>query len=166
VTKLIRLADRHLWTVPVGVFLLAELAFSIWSAVSRRPVLLSAAPLTSRQQVYSSLTGSSSALLGLALAAVAILAAYGPRPTQTGLESRRESTLTRARVTVVGSLLATSAFLLVILVTTTTAIAVDTKSTGNAAISTLLEAASLASIMGLLLSGIGLALAVVERSRA
>ena len=123
--------DRHLWSLPVLIFLLAELAFGMWSAMSSKPVLLAAAPLTARQAVYSSLTGSSSALLGLAVAAVAILAAFGPRPAGPGQPSRSERSLARARTIIAGSLLAASFFLLVVVITATVALAVDVRNTGN-----------------------------------
>ncbi|OKI87228.1 hypothetical protein [Micromonospora sp. CB01531] len=62
------------------------------------------------------------------------------------------------------TLLATSLFLLVILVTASIAIAVDTRSVGNAMITVVIASASFASIAGLLFGGLGLSLAVVERS--
>jgi hypothetical protein len=157
--------DRNLWSLPVLGFLGAELILDVWSATSSKPVLLAAAPLTARQAVYSSLAGSSSALLGLAVAAVAVIAAYGPRPTRTGEPSRRERNFARARMTVAGSLLAASFFMLVVVITATIALAVDTHKSGNSAIATLAEASATASIIGLLVGGVGLALVVVERSR-
>jgi hypothetical protein len=161
----LRWVDRHLWSLPVFVFLLTELAFGVWSAVSNKPVLLASAPLTARQSVYSSLAGSSSALLGLAVAAVAILAAFGPRPARTGEPNRAELPLARARTIIAGSLLAASFFLLVMAITATVALAVDGRPTGNSAITTLIEASGIASVVGLLVGGIGLAFVVVERSR-
>jgi hypothetical protein len=161
----LRWVDRHLWSFPVLVFLLTELAFGVWSAVSSKPVLLAAAPLTARQAVYSSLAGSSSALLGLAVAAVAILAAFGPRPARTGERNRAELLLARARTIIAGSLLAASFFLLVMAITATVALALDGRHTGNSAITTLIEASGIASVVGLLVGGIGLAFVVVERSR-
>ena len=157
--------DRHLWSLPVLIFLLAELAFGMWSAMSSKPVLLAAAPLTARQAVYSSLTGSSSALLGLAVAAVAILAAFGPRPAGPGQPSRSERSLARARTIIAGSLLAASFFLLVVVITATVALAVDVRNTGNSVITTLIEASGIASVVGLLIGSIGLAFVIVERSR-
>ena len=161
----LRWVDRHLWSLSVLIFLLAELAFGVWSAMSSKPVLLAAAPLTARQAVYSSLTGSSSALLGLAVAAVAILAAFGPRPAPTGQPSRSERRLARARTIIAGSLLAASFFLLVVVITATVALAVDVRNTGNSAITTLIEASGIASVVGLLIGSIGLAFVIVERSR-
>jgi len=128
----LRWVDRHLWSLPVLIFLLAELTFGLWSAVSSKPVLLTSAPLTARQAVYSSLTGSSSALLGLAVAAVAILAAFGPRPARPGQPDRSERRLARARTIIAGSLLAASFFLLVVVITATVALAVDVRNTGTA----------------------------------
>ncbi len=161
----LRWVDRHLWAFPVLVFLLAELAFGVWSAASSKPVLLAAAPLSARQAVYSSLTGSSSALLGLAVAAVAILAAFSPRPARTGEPSRIERSLARARTIIAGSLLVGSFFLLVAVIMATVALGVDSRHAGNSAITTLIEASGIASVVGLLIGGIGLAFVIVERSR-
>ena len=157
--------DRHLWSVPILVFLVTELALLVWSATSRGPVLLAAAPADSRQQIYSSLTGSSSVLLGLALAAVAILTAFGPRAARAGVQARSETQLARARTTLVGSLLVASFFLLVVLITATLALAVDSKHIGNGAITTIIEGSVVASVLGLLIGGLGLALVIAERSQ-
>jgi hypothetical protein len=162
----LRWIDRHLWSLPVLVFLLCELGFSAWSAASSRPVLLAAAPLIARQAVYSSLTGSSSALLGLAVAAVAVIVAFGPRPAATGIPSEIERKRAEARTTIAGSMLAVSFFLLVAAVAATVALAVDVRPTGNSAITTLVEASGIAGIVGLLVGGAGLTLVVVERSRS
>jgi hypothetical protein len=162
----LRWVDRHLWSLPLLVFLLVELAFGVWAAVSSKPVLLAAAPLAGRQAVYSSLAGSSSALLGLAVAAVAIIAAFGPRPAGPGTPSRRELRLARARTIIAGSLLASSFFLLVVMITATVALAVDVRHTGNGAITTLIETSGSACVVGLVVGGLGLALIIVERSRS
>jgi hypothetical protein len=161
----LRWVDRHLWSFPVLVFLMTELAFGVWSAGSSKPVLLAAAPLSARQAVYSSLAGSSSALLGLAVAAVAIIAAFSPRPSRTGEPSRNERSLARARTIIAGSLLAASFFLLVVVITATIALAIDVRNTGNSAITTLIEASAIASVVGLLVGSIGFAFVLVERSR-
>jgi hypothetical protein len=157
--------DRHLWSVPILMFLVAELALSVWSAASRSPVLLAAAKVASRQQIYSSLTGSSSALLGLALAAVAILAAFGPPAPRGDQQALNEARLARARANLIGSLLVASFFLLVILVTATTALAVDSSLIGKWAVTTTIEASAIASVLGLLISGLGLALVIADRVR-
>jgi len=156
--------DRNLWSIPVLAFLASELALSLWSAKSQTPVLLAGASLAAREQVYASLTGSSSALLGLALAAVAILAAFGPRAARTGEQAQAEKGLARARVAIVGSLLGAAFFLLVILTAATLALAVDSKHLGNEAITTIIEGAVVASVLGLLISGLGLTLVIAERS--
>jgi hypothetical protein len=90
---------------------------------------------------------SAGALLGLAVAAVAILAAFGPRPAPTGQPSRSERRLARARTIIAGSLLAASFFLLVAVITATVALAVDVRNTGNSAITTLIEASGIASVV-------------------
>ncbi len=156
--------DRNLWSVPSVLFLLIEFAFSVWSAASRTPVLLAAASLATRQLVYSSLTSSSSAVLGIALAIVAAIVAFGPRIDQTGQPTKKERNLARARMYITGSLLAASFFMLVLVITSTVALAVDSKHIGNSAITTLIEAAGIASTVGLLVGGAGLALVIVERS--
>lgn len=150
--------DRNLWMVPILVFLAIGVGLAVWSALSRTPVLL-AAPVTARDEVYSSLTGSSSALLGLAVAIVAILVAFAPKPNPA------ETQLAQARAILIGSLLVASFFLLVILVDATVALAVDSKHIGNWALTTILEASGAASVIGLLVGGFGLALVIVERSR-
>lgn len=163
-TGIFRWLDRNPWLVPILVFLAAGLALGIWSADSTKPVLLATAPLAARQQVYTSLTGSSSALLGLALAAVAILTAFAPRQSRAGQSDASETRLAHARTNLIGSLLMASFFLLVILVTATAAIAVDAAA-GNSVIMTIIEGSGAASIVGLLMSGLGLALVIAERSR-
>lgn len=163
--KIFRWLDHNLWAVPILIFLAATAALGGWSAASNTPVLLAAAPPTSRQQVYGSLTGSSSALLALALAAVAILAAFSPRPSRPGQPGAAEASLARSRANLAGSLLVASFFLLVILVTATAAIAIDSAHVGNMLITTIVEASGSASTAGLLISGVGLALVIAERSR-
>lgn len=162
----LRWIDRNLWSIPAAVFVVAELTLSVWSTSSRTPVLLAAASPAARLAVYSSLTGSSSALLGLALAAVAILAAFPPRATPSGQQpTQSESRLGRARTNVIGSLLVACLFLLGILVTATLALAIDSKHFGNSAVTTIVESSGTASVAGLLIGGLGLALVIVERSR-
>ena len=117
------------------------------------------ADILKQWKACSSLTGSSSALLGLAVAA------FGPRPARTGQPSRSERSLARARTIIAGSLLAASFFLLVVVITATVALAVDVRNTGNSAIITLVEASGIASVVGLLIGSIGLAFVIVERSR-
>jgi hypothetical protein len=162
---LIRWIDRNLWSVPFLVFLLSELGLGLWSVASGKPVLLATAPVTTRQAVYSSLTGSASALLGLALAAVAILVAFAPRSDPSGQTSKSERRLARARTIIAGSLLAASFFMFMVVITATIALAMDGKQNGNSAITTLIEASGFASVIGLLNGGVGLALVVVDRSR-
>jgi hypothetical protein len=161
----IRWIDRHLWSLPLLVFLLVELAFGVWSSVSRMPVLLAGASLSARQTVYSSLTGSAGTLLGLALAVVAVLIAFAPRVEQAGRATKGEKQAARARTIIVGSLLMSSFFMLIVVITSTIALSVDTKHLGNSAITTLIEASGIASVVGILVGGIGLALVVADRSR-
>jgi hypothetical protein len=50
-------------------------------------------------------------------------------------------------------------------ITATVALAVDVRNTGNSAITTLIEASGIASLVGPLIGSIGLAFVIVERSR-
>jgi len=70
-----------------------------------------------------------------------------------------------ARSSLIGSLLVASLFLLVILVTATVVIAMDAKPTGNSVVTAVIEGSGAGSIVGLLMSGLGLALVIAERSR-
>ena len=118
----LRRMDRNLWSVPVIVFLATELAFELWSELGGKPVLLATAAVTTRQEVYSSLTGSASVFFGASLAVVAILVVF-PRLAATGAEQA----LALARTRVVGVLLASSGFMAMVVVIATIAIAVDVK---------------------------------------
>jgi hypothetical protein len=128
-------------------------------------VLLAAASPTTREAIYSSLTGTSSTLFGIAIAVVTILVAFAARMNSQGQMTARERALARARTIVVGSLLASGFFLLVIVITATVALGVDSKPRGNTAITTVIEASVIASVSGLVVGGIGLALVVIERSQ-
>jgi hypothetical protein len=158
--KILRWIDRNLWSISVLVFLMIELAFSLWSVMSPTPVLLAALPPTTRQAMYSSLTSTASAFFGIALAVVAILVAF-PKLGATSIEQG----LARARTIVIGSMLMSSFFMLTVVTTATIALAVDLRPVGNYAVTTLIEASCMASVTGLLVGGIGLAYVVVERSR-
>lgn len=158
--KILRWIDRNLWSIPVLVFLMIELAFSLWSVMSPTPVLLAALPPITRQAMYSSLTSTASAFFGIALAVVAILVAF-PKLMATSIEQG----LARARTIVIGSMLMSSFFMLTVVTTATIALAVDLRPVGNYAVTTLIEASCMASVTGLLVGGIGLAYVVVERSR-
>src|SRR4051812_8305004 len=96
-----------------------------------RPILLSAMSPTNRQPIYASLTGSSSSLLGFAIAAVAILSAFRPRTRKSEAAKIAERRVAAARDRLVISLLATSMFLLVLLVASSLAIATDGRRIGN-----------------------------------
>ncbi|MGW1136967.1 hypothetical protein [Streptomyces zhihengii] len=127
--------------------------------------LLAAVEADRRKDIYSSLTGSASGLLGFTLAAVAILAAFGRRDTTTPDERSREDRLASARVGISKVLLTSAIFLMMILVTATAAIGMDDGKVGNFVPTTIIVAASLSSLIGLLVSGAGLTLSLVERSR-
>ncbi len=105
--------------LPLLIFLGTEAGFITTRFVKEGALLLARLDADHRKEIYSSLTGSSSGLLGFALAAVAIMAAFGRRSAETSEERQRENRLADARVGISKILLATSALLMVILVTAT-----------------------------------------------
>lgn len=158
--RLLRWIDRNLWSIPVLAFMATWAAFGLWAAASTKPVLLAEAQPAAREAVYSSLTSSAPAFFGAALAVVAILVIF-PRLAATG----SEEALALARTRVVGVLLTSSYFTVMVVVTATIGLAVDVQSAGNSVVTTLIEASGCASVVGLLAGGFGLALVIVERSR-
>ncbi len=164
--RVLKWLDRNLWAIPFIAFLLASPSIAIWSAGSRRPVFLAHLPAATRQQLYSSLCGTSSALLGFTVAAVAILTAFGPRTSSPANRNTLERQMTRARGYVSLVLLVTNVFLLMVLITASTALAIDTRAIGNPFVNVLLSSSAVASLVGLLVSGLGLTLVVIERGRA
>ena len=163
--NLVRWIDRNLWSIPVIMFVILELAFSVWSAISRAPVLLAALSTTTRQTFYTSLTGTSGTFFTVAIAVVAVLVAFTPRVTGADSTDRAERDQARARRIFVGSWLAASLFMVIVVITATIAQVVDLRHIGNSAITTLIEAAAIASVVGLLIGGAGLTLVLVERSQ-
>ncbi|MFE1907421.1 hypothetical protein ACFW96_27665 [Streptomyces gardneri] len=157
--------DKHLWTLPFLVFLLSGASLIAIRHFYEKEFFLGAVEAENRKEIYSSLTGSSSGLLGFSLAAVAIMAAFGRRPTSNQQDRNRENRLADARVGISKILLATSVFLMAILVTATVGIGVDNAKVGNFPITTVIVASSISSLMGLLVSGVGLTLSLMERSR-
>lgn len=157
--------DRHLWVLPFGVFALTQFSLTALHLLDKEALLLATVDLESRKEIYSSLTGSSSGLCGFALAAVAIMAAFGRRAANTQEARQREERLANARVGISKVLLATSLFLMVILFTATIAIGIDDGKVGNFALTSVIVSSAVASILGLLLSGAGLTLSLMERSR-
>jgi hypothetical protein len=127
--------------------------------------LLAAVDPDSRKDIYSSLTGSSSGLLGFALAAVAIMAAFGRRIGESQEIRERENDLADARVGISKVLLATSILLMVLLVAATVAIGVDRGKVGDFSLTSIVVSSALSSLIGLLVSGAGLTLSLMERSR-
>ncbi len=157
------IVDRNPWSLPVVVFVVGTLAARLL-----HPILGISASFTSgalRQQVYSSLTGTSSALLGFLIAAVTILAAFGKRPTTTQADQRREEALAVARTRLVMALLAAAFFMLVILITATIALASSNYPDRLELADAVIIGGCAAGAVGLLYGGIGLGLAVAERSR-
>ncbi|WP_406453650.1 hypothetical protein OG782_22385 [Streptomyces sp. NBC_00876] len=117
-----------------------------------------------RKDIYSSLTGSSSGLLGFALAAVAILSAFAPKVDAQGTNRRKEREMAEARSDIAKCLLVTSLFLMVLLVVSTIGIGVDAEKGGNRLISSLILSAAFSSLVGLLISGLGVTLSILERN--
>lgn len=164
--RLLYWIDRNLWSVPALVFLLTEAVLLSLGAASRIPILLCSAKPEIRQQLYSSLSSTASSLLGFAIAAVAILAAFNPRRKSTNNLGRpSEKQLSRARGYVSVSLLATALFLLILLVTVTFALSLEPKKNGSLGLTSIVLSSATASLVGLLASGVGLALAIVERTQ-
>ena len=55
--------------------------------------------------------------------------------------------------------------MLIVVITATIGLAMDTKKNGSSLIVTLIEASAFASVIGLIVGGVGLTLVIVERSR-
>lgn len=148
-----RLLDRRPFLVPLLTFVIVGIGIVGWTRLSTSPVLLDGVPIVVRSRLYASVAGSSSALLGFTLAAVAILVA---------LPGRASPAITRARETLVQVLLVTALFLLLSLISSTLALVVDQSVAGRFAVQTLTLAALSASLAGLLVGGAAFALAVTE----
>ncbi|MEU9973715.1 hypothetical protein [Streptomyces sp. NPDC051014] len=155
--------NRNWWVIPIITFIGAEAASVVMQTITG-PRLMGAIKPDLRKDIYSSLTGSSSGLLGFALAAVAILAAFAPKVDATGRDRRREQNLARARNDIAKCLLVTSAFLMMVLVASTVAIGADVSQKANVPISTVVVSAGFASLVGLLISGLGVTLSILERN--
>ncbi|MEU1072436.1 MULTISPECIES: hypothetical protein [unclassified Streptomyces] len=155
--------NRNWWTFPVVAFVGAVALLSLASAFGG-PYLLAALKPELRKDIYSSLTGSSSGLLGFALAAVAILAAFAPKIDMQGRNRHKEQALADARSDIAKCLLVTSLFLMVVLVTSTVGIGVDVSREGSPVLSVIISAAGFASLIGLLISGLGVTLSILERN--
>lgn len=160
---MLRLIDRNPWSVPVGASVVTAVLVML-----AHPILGVAASFTSgslRQQVYGSLTGSSSSLLGFLIAAVTILAAFGKRPTQSAQDQRREEALARARTKLVMLLLTAAVFMLIILVAASLALAASNSPDRLYFADALIVSSAAGAVTGLLYGSIGLGLAVAERAR-
>ncbi|MBM0240381.1 hypothetical protein JNW88_30815 [Micromonospora sp. ATA32] len=157
--------DRNMWAVPVMAFLATELGLVAWDFATKSPILLSSAKPEVRQQVYSSLSSTASSLLGFSIASVAILAAFAPRPKPgEQYEDPSEKKFARARGYVTISLLATSLFLLILLIAVSFALSLEPKDSGSATLTYIVLGSASASLVGLIAGGLGLSLAVVERT--
>jgi hypothetical protein len=165
VRRMAKWLDRHLWILPFVIFAAVEAAMIAVRYWKSKEFFLAAVDADSRKEIYSSLTGSSSGLLGFALAAVAIMVAFGRRAAGTPEVRARENRLAEARVGISKVLLVTSVFLMIILVTATVAIGVDDGKTGSFPLTSIIVASAVSSLTGLLVSGAGLTLSLMERSR-
>jgi len=154
--------DRRPWIVPLVVFVLVCSFALVWSRFAP-PLSFTSGAL--RQQVYSSLTGSSSSLLGFLIAAVTILAAFGKRPTAVLADQRREEALAHARTRLVVVLLTTALMMLVVLLTASTALVLSNSPDRLVLADAVILGASAGGVLGLIYSCFGLGLAVAERSR-
>jgi hypothetical protein len=167
--------DRNMWVFPVSMFVVCEIILTAWAVISDPPILLSAAKPEVRQQFYSSLTGTSSSLLGFSVASVAILAALAPRKRDNDgyyqhgsprLEGQvSETDLAEARGFVAVTLLVTSFFLLLLLITASVALSLQPKHSASPWLTNLTLGSAMASLTGLIFGVLGLALAVIERAR-
>lgn len=155
--------NRNWWVFPILAFIGAATCLSLFSAFGGTYLLAAVKP-DLRKDIYSSLTGSSSGLLGFALAAVAILAAFAPKVDAQGRNRRKEEELAEARSDIAKCLLVTSAFLMVILVASTVGIGVDVDRKGSPTLSVIVVSAGFASLIGLLISGLGVTLSILERN--
>lgn len=166
VSATVRWFDRNLWATPLTLFIAAEAILIPLQLNSEKGVLIEAISEDARGDLYSSLSGSSSGLLGFALAAVAILAVFSPRRTESRAARIREENLATARVKVIGTLLTTSLMLLAVLIASTMGIALDSGKRGNPILGNLVFCCSLSAAIGLLLGGLGMGLSVLEKNRA
>lgn len=146
------------------IFAVCESALCGYSILTGNTILVASLDSDQRKDFYSSLTGSSSGLLGFALASVAILAAFGQRSVVSAEDQRREDHLARARADISKVLLVTSLLLMMVLIASTIGLGIDRHPQGNLLISSLVASSACASLIGLLVSGAGLALSLVERS--
>ncbi|MGW5712262.1 hypothetical protein [Streptomyces olivaceus] len=156
--------DKNLWSLPLILFAVSEIALGTVEIASNSPVLLASAGSGQRKDIYSSLTGSSSGLLGFALAAVAVLAAFGRRQVTDERERDREDSLATARRRVSELLLTTSFFLMMILVMSTIGIGLDTDKNGSFVITSVVFSSCVSGVIGLLVGGSALTLSLIERS--
>lgn len=164
-TSLLRWVFSNLWSIPIGVFLASATAITAFTTVNGGPILLASVNASLRKDIYSSLTGSSSGLLGFCLAAVAILAAFTPRRGNTSTSRHYERNMANARSDIAKCLLTTSLFLIFILVSSTIGIGVDSSPAGNLIISSIATSAGFASVTGILISGAGVTLSILERGQ-
>ncbi|MEU9874336.1 hypothetical protein AB0C87_41500 [Actinomadura sp. NPDC048021] len=166
-TRLVRMLlwlDKNLWAIPTIPFVAFEVSLAGIHLTGHGPVLLAMVSTSARQETYASLTNTASALLGFTIAAIAVLAAFPPRPSNNAAQRASEQRLSAARTKLMASLLATSFFMLTLLITSTVALAVDSKKVGNPLLVALVQGSALAVVFGLLVGGVGVLFVLLERS--
>jgi uncharacterized membrane protein YjgN (DUF898 family) len=156
-----RTIDRNLWTLPLLVFVLSGGLVVIFDWRFHLPISFTSTPL--RQQFYSSLTGSSSSLLGFLIAAVTIIAAFGRRYQATASEGRREDALATARAQIIILLLIAAMLMLFVLLAATVALSMSNSPNRLYVLDGLIIASSTAALVGVVTGAVALGLAVIER---
>jgi hypothetical protein len=157
--------DRNHWAIPIiGAFTTGATLW-IWAIFDSRPIVLAAAKSQIRQQMYTSLASSSGSLLGFTVAAVTILAAFGQVKMPDKERQKQEEGLARARSIVSGSLLASAFLLLLSLITSTLLLGLDAGDVAPELWIIVNLSVSTGAIIGLIVGGLGLALAILERNR-
>lgn len=157
--------DRHWWSIPVAAFVTMEAMHVFIYLVNGPHFALSLVEADRRREIYSSLTGSSSGLLGFTLAAIAILVAFGKRAASDQETRGRENHLAEARLGICKVLLVTSVFLVIILIASTVSMGIDDREYGNVVLTSIVTSSALSSLLGVVISGAGLTLALMEKSR-
>lgn len=159
-----RAIDRNLWCLPVILFALSISLVTILNWRFHVVASFTYSPL--RQQVYSSLAGSSSSLLGFLIAAITIIAAFGRRHQTIVEEIRRERILAAARAQIVILLLVAATFILFVLLASTIALSASNAPNRLYVLDGLILSSSIAALVGIITGAAALSLAVIERGRS
>ena len=159
---MIKWLDEHPWFVPVLAAAAAGAVAILYPHLTDSS--LSFTNSSVRQQVYGSLAGSSSSLLGFLLAAVTVLAAFGKRSSGTPQARIREDRLAVARTKLVVLLLVAAFFMFVVLVSASLALALSSQPGQLALLDGLIISSVAGGLVGLVFGCIALGLAVAERN--